>query len=100
MKFEKVKNSGDWKPIWGCPGRFVLRGASPELSITDLLSDEANVRRFESPKAKDAVFVAPLDRGGIISYRQMAGTWVHTLCTEEGFRRKLEQLGIGVVQNQ
>jgi len=45
-------------------------------------------------KARDTVLVAPLDRGGVISYQRADGSFVHTLNTPEGFARKLAQLGI------
>lgn len=94
MTFESVKKLGDWVPIRDCPGRFVLRGVSPTLSVAGLLSDGISVQQFQSPRARDTVFVVRLEDGGIISYRQPTSTWLHTLCTQDGFRRKLEQLEI------
>jgi hypothetical protein len=44
--------------------------------------------------AKDVVLVVSLDRGGMISYKRDDGSFLHTLNTEEGFERKLRQLGI------
>ena len=87
---------GDWRPIRDCPGRYVLRGVAPTFSLAHLIGDGAVVEEFQSPKALDTVFVACLADGGIISYQRATGTWVHTLCTSEGFRRKLEQLEITV----
>jgi len=94
MTFDTVKKLGDWTPIRDCPGRFVLRGVSPALSVADLLGEGTGIQQFQSPKARDAVFVVVLEDGGVISYRQSANSWVHTLCTPAGFRRKLEQLEI------
>jgi len=53
---------------------------------------EASEYRVEA--AKDAVLVVELDDGGLISYRRADGSFLHTLNTTEGFRRKLTQLGI------
>lgn len=94
MTFDAVKKLGDWMPIRDCPGRFVLRGVSPTLSVTDLLGEDIHLQMFWSPKARDAVFVVCFEGGGTISYRQSSGSWLHTLCTKDGFRRKLEQLEI------
>ena len=64
------------------------------MSLADLLGPDAIVQRFSSIMARDALLVAQFDDGGIISYERGDGTFVHTLNTEEGFHRKLEQLGI------
>ena len=94
MTFDAVKELGEWAPIRDCPGRFVLRGVRPTLGVTDLLGGVAGVQEFQSPRARDAVWVVCLEDGGTISYRRQDGTWLHTLNTKEGFRRKLEQLEI------
>jgi hypothetical protein len=94
MTFDTAKKLGDWMPIRDCPGRFVLRGASPALSVTDLLGEDIHLQMFRSPKARDTVFVVCFEGGGTISYRQSSRSWLHTLCTKDGFRRKLEQLEI------
>lgn len=94
MTFDTARKLGDWIPIRDCPGRFILRGVSPTLSIADLLGSGISIQQFQTPKARHTVFVALLQDGGTISYRQSADTWLHTLCTREGFRRKLEQLEI------
>jgi hypothetical protein len=96
MTFDTVKRLGKWTPIRDCPGRFVLRGVLPAFSVVDLLGDIAGVQQFQSPRATDTVWVVCLEGGGVISYRRLAGTWRHTLNTEEGFRRKLEQLEISL----
>ena len=96
MTFDNVKRLGKWTPIRNCPGRLVLRGVSPAFSVVDLLGDIAGIQLFQSPRAKDEVWVVCLEDGGMISYHRLAGTWIHTLNTEEGFRRKLEQLEISL----
>ncbi|HXQ93040.1 MAG TPA: hypothetical protein VN739_08540 [Nitrososphaerales archaeon] len=96
MTFDNVKRLGKWTPIPDCPGRFVLRSVSPAYSIVDLLGDIAGVQQFQSPRAIDTIWVVCLEDGGVISYRRLAGTWRHTLNTEEGFRRKLDQLEISL----
>jgi hypothetical protein len=96
MTFDLLKSSHEWKAIRNCPGRFVLTDKPPAFGITDLLGSGIDVMRFHSPKAKDVVCVMPLDNGGIISYERASGTWLHTLNTEEGFKRKLDQLEISI----
>jgi hypothetical protein len=96
MTFDAVKELGEWVPIRDCPGRFVLRGVRPALGVTDLLGVVAGVQKFQSPRARDAVWVVCLEDGATISYRRPDGTWLHTLNTKEGFRRKLEQLEISL----
>ena len=53
-------------------------------------------QEFQVKTAQDPVVVTVLEAGGLISYRKPDGGYLHTLNTEEGFRRKLEQLGIGL----
>jgi len=64
------------------------------ISFETLLGNSSVPQAFLSPKAKDCVLVAPLEDGGLISYRQTDGRLLHTLNTPEGFSRKLHQLGI------
>ena len=98
MTFLLAKGLGNWVPIRDCPGRFVLRGVSPTLGISDILPEVTNTHSFSSPNAIDQVYVAILEGGGVISYRKMDASWVHTLCDQEGFKRKLDQLQIPLLQ--
>jgi len=94
MSFDDLMQSRRWEPIRNCPGRFRLVDAPARLSLEDLLDPTAQIMEFQSDEAKDKVLVAVLDRGGMISYKRDDGTLLHTLNTEEGFERKLRQLGI------
>ena len=96
MTFESIKSRGDWTPIRDCPGRYVLRGVVPSFGISDLVGLEKEIQRYHSKKARDSVWVAYLEDGGVISYQRVNGDWIHTLNTPEGFRRKLRQLEIGL----
>jgi hypothetical protein len=93
--FEQVYSARNWHPISHCPGRFVLRG-SGSLSVEAIAGREIEVTEYRTDAARDPVLVAALDGGGIISYRHLDGALVHTLNTDEGFERKLKQLGIEV----
>jgi hypothetical protein len=94
MTFDEMFRKGEWVQILGCPGRFVLHGVSPAFSVSDLFGHEVPVQCFDSIAATDSVLVVKLDVGGTISYHRADGTFLHTLNTEDGFLRKLEQLGI------
>jgi len=84
----------DCRPIRKCPGRYILAGCPPAVSPAQLLGEEGDLSSFGVPAARDRVFVAALEGGGLISYQKANGTFMHTLGDEEGFRRKLAQLGI------
>jgi len=94
MTFDEVRGAWAWKPIRNCPGRYVLHGAGNELRPQDILGNDAGAREYRVDAAKDAVLVIEIEGGGLISYRRTDGTFLHTLNTPEGFRRKLSQLGI------
>jgi hypothetical protein len=84
----------NWEPIRGCPGRYVLRGARRDLSPEELLEGSAEVNEYEVDGARDRVVVVKLDAGGVISYKRKDGSFLHTLNTAEGLRRKLFDFGI------
>jgi hypothetical protein len=93
--FDQLSAAWPWRPIPGCPGRFVLRGQQRDLPPEALVGAGAAVARFRVAAARDPVLVLAIKGGGLISYARPDGSFVHTLNTEEGLRRKLEQLGIG-----
>jgi hypothetical protein len=74
----------------------VLTSAVPELTPSELAGADIVLHEHRVPTARDAVLVARLEDGGLISYRRANGTYVHTLNTIEGFARKLAQLGIAL----
>ena len=94
MSFDQLFKSWNWKPIRNCPGRYVLRGAQADLRPEDIAGPEAKAHEYKVIAAKDTVLVVILNGGGLISYRRKDGSFLHTLNTPEGFRRKLSQLGI------
>lgn len=96
MRFDDLMSGRRWKPIRNCPGRFVLAGAGPREGIEEVVGSGHQIKEFRSDAAKDTVVVVALDRGGLISYRRADGSFLHTLNTEEGFARKLQQLGIEI----
>ena len=83
-----------WRPIPNCPGRYVL-AAGPVATPPESFVPGANGgSEYLCATAKDPVIVTPFEDGGLISYRQADGLFLHTLNTRDGLERKLEQLGI------
>ena len=83
-----------WRPIPNCPGRYVLAAGPVATTPEDLVPGANDRSEHVSVAAKDPVIVTPFEDGGLISYRQANGMFLHTLNTREGFERKLHQLGI------
>ena len=71
----------------------MLRGLS-ERAGPEVVCPDAVLARHEVETARDTVVVAWLGSWGLISYARADGTWLHTVNTSEGFRRKLAELGI------
>jgi hypothetical protein len=82
-----------WKtrPIRNCPGRYVI--VDCPLPPNQILGPSVPVSSYSIATSRDPVFIAALPDGGLISYQQQDGTFLHTLNNPEGFRRKLEKLG-------
>lgn len=90
MDFKSFKARYPWKPIPRCPGRFIL--TTRGIGFTGLIRQPGGFRVMLSDKVPDPVFLFPFKDGGIISYFTKNNTFLHTLGTLEGFRRKLEAL--------
>jgi hypothetical protein len=97
--FNTILSRYSWKPIHGCPGRYVSGSGMSHLTVFDLVGRHVTVSRLILTKAEDPVHVTALRDGGIISYEKDDGSFVHTLNTTSGFRRKLKELGITLLHN-
>ncbi len=64
------------------------------MTPNEIVGADLAVERHEVLVAKDVVLVVRLDGGGLISYEQSDGIFVHTLGDVDGFARKLNELGI------
>jgi hypothetical protein len=84
-----------WKEIRGCPGRHILGTGLSGIDPAEL-SGGGEVEEYSAAGAPDVVLVARIDGGGLITYKKPSGLYLHTLNTEAGLRRKLDQLGIAV----
>ena len=96
MLFDEVWALGDWTPIRDCPGRYVLRNRSAQPALEQLVGSLPKIHRFPDSAARDCVLVVSLQDGGLISYERADGSYLHTLNTTDGLRRKLDQLGIAL----
>ncbi len=92
--FEAVRARYDVVPIRHCPGRYVVRGV--ERVAPEQVAGEGTMARRYVGCSSDPVWVVPLATGGLISYEKTDGAFVHTLCDDSGFARKLAQLGISL----
>ena len=94
--FAELRRTHSWRPIPGCQGRFVLTDG-PAATTPAALAGAGPVAGSVHfvPEAPDPVHVLTVPGGGLISFEQKDGRFVHTLCDDEGFARKLTQLGLG-----
>jgi hypothetical protein len=93
VTFEELLARFPWRPMHGCPGRYLLPGG-PSPSAPKELFGDLGFREARSAQAPDLVFMAAVRGGGIISYAKGNGTFVHTLGDNAGFARKLLALGL------
>ena len=100
MTFDELVIQRNWKPIRNCPGRFLLVGVRSDLPPEAVVGREIELLKFHVETARDTVVVARLDEGGLISYKRADGTYLHTLNSNEGFSRKILQLGIVLEDSQ
>ena len=92
--FDDIYERYNWRPIRDCPGRYVLRDASKELTVEQVMGVEVSVREFRVDGTPDVVLVAKFPGGGLISFRKPTGVIVHTLNTPDGLARRLARFGI------
>jgi len=97
-ELERIYNLHGWKPLNGCDGRFVHRGAAlAALSLQELCQNWSVVACtpvIRCCEAADNLDAAECVRfkggGGLLTYIKSDGvTFVHTLNTESGLARKL-----------
>ena len=91
--FEELLARFVWRPMRGCPGRYLLADG-PVVSPPEQLFGDLGFREARSALAPDRVLMAAVRGGGIISYARGDGTFVHTLGDSAGFARKLHALGL------
>jgi hypothetical protein len=93
VTFEELLARFVWRPMRGCPGRYLL-ALGPVASLPRQLFGDLGFREARSALAPDRVLMAAVRGGGIISYARADGTFVHTLGDSASFARKLQALGL------
>jgi len=94
--FAELASRWKLRPIRNCPGRFIIHTGSADLTPRELLGAATEIHTFQVLSARDTVLAARIAGGGLISYRHADGKHLHTLNTDEGFARKLLDLGIEI----
>ena len=97
--FQQVFERWDWKPIRNCPGRYVFAQGAVSLTVDEIAPGDFPVFECRSKAVPDQFLVVSFNEkegGGLISYRKSADSFLHTLCDEDGFLRKLRQLGVDI----
>jgi len=80
------------REIENCPGRYIVKNVSNNLSLSELLSEDVEISYHKTPRARDRVAIVELEDGGVISYIRANGTILHTLNNKSGFSRKIHDL--------
>ncbi len=95
ITFEQIFDKWSWREIRHCPGRFIFAEGRSGLTAEEIVGIEIKVYKFKFEKTVDEIFIAELGTGGgLISYIKEDDRFLHTLNNADGFRRKLDQLGI------
>lgn len=86
-----------WRPIPGCPGRYLLRGGLHPIPVEEFVGKEFPVFEENFANTPDPVSYCFFPGGGMISYRKPTG-YIHTLCETEGMKRKMALLKNGKME--
>ncbi|MCK5684175.1 hypothetical protein KAJ27_08635 [bacterium] len=89
--FHELKNNYKWKPIWGCPGRYIFSSGVVKITIQQLTNNINTVYEEIFTGTTDPVLYCFFEGGGLISYRKENG-YLHTLCDTDGMNRKIASL--------
>lgn len=81
-----------WRPITGCPGRSSL----PPTRLATLLEVDVDPPPMWTRAPDPVVALALPGGGGLLGYVKPDGGVLPTLCDEQGWRRKLDELGVPV----
>ncbi len=95
MKVDDLLKRFQWEQIPNTNGRFTLSQKDVRLSVESLLdSDEVEIKQYPSANSQELIHVAELEDGGLISYERKDATYIHTLNSQNMFKRKQWELGI------
>lgn len=91
--FAELHAAWPWRPLHGCPGRYLLRERVPLDALVVPEVPRLGPRRLV---ATDPVVVCFLEGGGLVSYLKPDGSLLHTLGDAAGQGRKLAALGLSL----
>lgn len=95
MKIEELLKRYQWEQIPNSTGRFTLSSTEPQLSVEALIdSDDVEIKQYPSAHPEELIHVVALEDGGLISYERKNSTYIHTLNSQNMFKRKQWELGI------
>jgi hypothetical protein len=96
--FSKLFSLYSWKEIRNCPGRYILSKEDNQqlrlVSPNTILNDQIPIEIFTSNICRDRIHIGKLSDGGLLSYEQSDGYFVHTLNNISGLKRKMNHLNI------
>ena len=93
--FESLGNEFDWEEIPNCPGRYRFKEGRVRTHPRELAGPATRAIDGSSERCRDPFIVVPLsDGGGLLSYRDADGSYLHTLNSAAGLKRKLQDLGV------
>lgn len=98
LSFSKLFNLYSWKEIRNCPGRYLLtKQDNQRLKVVApnvILNNQVLIETFTSEICRDRIHIGTFSDGGLLSYEQSDGTFVHTLNNVSGLKRKMNHLNI------
>ena len=94
VELDRLRQQFAWRPIHGCPGRFMLQHPEDAAALVESLAVGTSPRRHRADAAQDPVLVVPIEEGGLIGHLKPDGRTLWSLNDAGGFTRKLMQLGI------
>lgn len=95
MKVDDLLKRFQWEQIPNSDGRFTLKQKESQLSPAELLdSDEVEIKQHPSVHQQETIFYVELEDGGLISYGRKDATYIHTLNSQNMFKKKQWELGI------
>lgn len=95
MKVDDLLKRFQWEQIPNTDGRFTLRQKESPLSPAELLnSDKVEIKQHPSAHPQETIFYVELEDGGLISYGRKDSTFIHTLNSQNMFKKKQWELGI------
>lgn len=95
MKVADLLERFQWEKIPDSEGRFTLNKSQSSLSVEELIgTEEVEIKQHPSAHPREVIHVVKLEDGGLISYQRQDASFIHTLNSENMFKRKQWELGI------